>query len=68
MNDSNFGFYKDIIQPNLFLLGIFGACLVIGVVSIVLFGKNNPVERAVESVIAEETGLVVDLSASVPPK
>lgn len=65
MNGSDFNFYRDIIKPNMLMLVFMFVILVIGFGSVYFLGRNNPIELAVEEVIAEETGLKVDLTPSL---
>jgi hypothetical protein len=41
---------------------IIGSCVIVGYASVLLLGKNNPIEIEVEKVIEAETGLHVDLT------
>lgn len=37
-------------------------CVVVGYISVIFLGKNNPIELEIEKVIEIETGLHVDLT------
>jgi hypothetical protein len=42
--------------------------LIIGYVSVLFLGSNNPIEIAVEGVIKEETGISLELTPDFKPK
>ncbi|MBA3603520.1 MAG: hypothetical protein H0W50_07760 [Parachlamydiaceae bacterium] len=42
--------------------------LIIGYISVLALGNNNPIEEAAEDVIKEETGISLELTPDSKPK
>lgn len=56
-------------DPSLIIIiCIVGVAVVAGLVSTKIFGPDNPIEQAAETVIEKETGLDIDLSPDSPAK
>lgn len=55
-------FYITKIQPRLWLIVLIFILVVVAYGSVLFLGKNNKIELEIEAVIAEETGVKVDLT------
>lgn len=51
---------------HILMIVIVAIMAIAGIVSVKYFGDNNPIEKAVEAVIKDETGLSVNLDSSAP--
>lgn len=49
-------------QKYKWIILIVASCVMVGYLSVLVFGKNNPIELEIEKVIEAETGLHVDLT------
>lgn len=60
--------YTTYVKPYQFIGLIVMLSLIIGCVSVIFLGSNNPIEIAVEEVIKEETGISLELTPDSKPK
>lgn len=55
---------KDFFAKRWLVIVIVISCIIAGYVSVIVLGKDNPVEQDVELVIETETGIKIDLTPS----
>lgn len=60
--------YMTYLKPYQFIGLIVMISLIIGYISVLALGNNNPIEEAVEDVIKEETGISLELTPDSKPK
>lgn len=60
--------YTTYVKPYQFIGLVVMISLIIGYVSVLFLGSNNPIEIAVEEVIKEETGISLELTPDSKPK
>jgi len=60
--------YTTYLKPYQFIGLIVMISLVIGYISVLALGNNNPIEEAAENVIKEETGISLELTPDSKPK
>jgi hypothetical protein len=60
--------YTTYVKPYQFIGLIVIISLIIGYISVLILGSNNPIEEAVEDVIKEETGISLELTPNSKPK
>lgn len=60
--------YTTYLKPYQFIGLIVMISLIIGYVSVLALGNNNPIEEAAEDVIKEETGISLELTPDSKPK
>lgn len=53
---------KEFLFKNWIMIIIMISCVLVGYISTVFLGKDNPVEQEVEKIILVETGLTIDLT------
>lgn len=53
---------KEFLSKTLMITIIVISCLLIGYVSVIFLGKDNPIEQEVEKIIEAETSVVIDLT------
>lgn len=54
------------MKEAMIFFAIAALAVIIGIISIYFFGKDNPVEEACEDIIKKETGADIDLSPDSP--
>jgi len=60
--------YMTYVKPYQLIGLIVMISLIIGYISVLVLGNNNPIEEAVEDVIKEETGISLELTPDSKPK
>lgn len=60
--------YTAYLKPYQFIGLIVMISLIIGYISVLALGNNNPIEEAAEDVIKEETGISLELTPDSKPK
>lgn len=60
--------YTTYLKPYQFIGLIVMISLIIGYISVLALGNNNPIEEAAEDVIKEETGISLELTPDSKPK
>lgn len=60
--------YATYLKPYQFIGLIVMMSLIIGYISVLALGNNNPIEEAAEDVIKEETGISLELTPDSTPK
>lgn len=60
--------YTTYLKPYQFIGLIVMISLIIGYISVLALGNNNPIEEAAENVIKEETGISLELIPDSKPK
>ncbi len=60
--------YMTYVKPYQFIGLIVMISLIIGYISILALGNDNPIEEAAEDVIKEETGISLELTPDSKPK
>lgn len=60
--------YTTYLKPYQFIGLIVMMSLIIGYISVLALGNNNPIEEAAEDVIKEETGISLELTPDSKPK
>jgi hypothetical protein len=60
--------YMTYVKPYQFIVLIVIISLIIGYISVLAFGNDNPIEEAVEDMIKEETGIRLELTPDSKPK
>ena len=56
---------NSFFSKNRFIIIILISCVIVGYVSVIFMGRNNPVEVEIEKVIEAETGIKIDLTPEV---
>lgn len=60
--------YTTYLKPYQFIGLIVMMSLIIGYISVLALGNNNPIEEADEDVIKEETGISLEFTPDSTPK
>ena len=60
--------YMTYVKPYQLIGLIVMISLIIGCISVLALGNNNPIEEAAEDVIKEETGVSLELTSDSKPK
>ena len=60
--------YMTYVKPYQLIGLIVMISLIIGYISVLALGNNNPIEEAAENVIKEETGVSLELTPDSKPK
>lgn len=60
--------YTAYVKPYQFIGLIVIISLIIGYISVLALGNDNPIEEAAEDVIKEETGISLELTPDSKPK
>jgi len=60
--------YTAYVKPYQFIGLIVIISLIIGYISVLALGNDNPIEQAAEDVIKEETGISLELTPDSRPK
>ncbi len=60
--------YMTYVKPYQLIGLIVIISLIIGYISVLALGNNNPIEEAAEDVIKEETGISLELTPDSKPK
>jgi hypothetical protein len=60
--------YMTYVKPYQLIGLIVMISLIIGYISVLALGNNNPIEEAAEDVIKEETGISLELTPDSKPK